>query len=45
MIEEPDVVVGVLEGLDLVVDELIELVEQALDLRRNGEVHLWLLVA
>ena len=39
VVEEPDVVVLAFERLDLVFDELVELVEQLLDVGRNGEVH------
>ncbi len=39
MVEEPHVVVGVLEREDLGLDERVEFVERGLDLGRNGEVH------
>ena len=39
MVEEPHVVVGVLEREDLRVDEGVEFVERLLDLGWDGEVH------
>ncbi len=39
MVEEPDVVVGLLQGDDLAFDELVERIERRLDLGRYREVH------
>ena len=39
MVEEPDIVILALEGLDLVLDEGVELIEQGLDFLRYGKVH------
>jgi hypothetical protein len=39
MIEEADVVVVVLEGLDLRLDERVESIESGLDVRGDVEVH------
>ena len=39
MVEEPDVVVGLLQGLDLGLDESIEIIERLLNVGRYGEVH------
>ena len=39
MVEEADVVIGVFERLDRALDELVQLIEIGLQIRRNVKVH------